>query len=298
MFIKYMHIKRIGKTDVDGLLQGTCYVFPKIDGANASVWQVDGEIKAASRRHEVSLENDYAGFYAWLVSSEIGEHIKACLEAYPSWMLYGEWLVSHSLKTYRKDAWRRFYVFDVYDREAETFLSYDEYEPSMRQFVIDFIPVMEIVDNPTEAHLVGLLEKNTFLIEDGKGFGEGIVIKRYDFVNRYGRTTWAKLVRNEFKEKNAEVFGVPKVKMSGGLETKLAQQYVTPGRVEKIVAKMLDAAPWTPRRIPELFSRVWHDVIEEEMWDIVKKHKNPIVDFKQFYSAVVRQIKAARPELF
>ena len=207
-------------------------------------------------------------------------------------------MVPHSLKTYRKDAWRRFYVFDVFDRETGQFLPYDEYIDELDVSGIDAIPVLEVCEYPTEEHLLGLLDKNTFLIEDGNGVGEGIVVKRYGFVNGYGRTTWAKLVRNEFKEKNAKAFGAPKVSMLSGIELELAETYVTAGRIQKVLDKMTEADPWSSRRIPELFNRVWNDLITDEMWNIIKKHKNPTIDFKQFHNAVVRQVKATKPELF
>ena len=38
MFKKYTHIVRFGHDEVEGIEDGTCYVFPKLDGANASIW--------------------------------------------------------------------------------------------------------------------------------------------------------------------------------------------------------------------------------------------------------------------
>ena len=35
------------------------------------------------------------------------------LKANPTHRLFGEWLIPHRLRTYRDDAWKRFYVFDV-----------------------------------------------------------------------------------------------------------------------------------------------------------------------------------------
>jgi len=298
MFVKYPHIERLGNDEVTDILEGTCFIFPKIDGTNASVWQEDGQIKAGSRNRELTEDVDNAGFYTWLLSSIQAKPIINYLEKYPGRTLYGEWLVPHSLTTYRDSAWRHFYVFDVFDRDSGQFIPYLGYCNELSDFGIDYIPLMETVEFPTEDHLIGLLEKNTFLIEDGKGPGEGIVIKRYDFVNHFGRTTWAKVVRNEFKEKNAQAFGAPTVSMLGGIEVELAETYVTEGRVQKTFDKMTDDVPWSSRRIPELFNRVWHDVVTEETWDIVKAHKLPTIDFKRFYNAVVRQVKAIKPELF
>jgi hypothetical protein len=51
-----------------------------------------------------------------------------------------------------------------------------------------------------------LLDKNTHLMQDGE-IGEGIVIKNYDYVNKWGRVVWAKIVRNEFKERHVKNSG-------------------------------------------------------------------------------------------
>lgn len=48
-FHPYQHVEKLGTAEVDGILDGTVYVFPKLDGANASVWLDDGEVKCGSR---------------------------------------------------------------------------------------------------------------------------------------------------------------------------------------------------------------------------------------------------------
>ena len=62
-FKRYQHVERFGTTEVEGIEMGTCYVFPKIDGTNSSVWiGADGQVHAGSRNRELSLDNDNAGF--------------------------------------------------------------------------------------------------------------------------------------------------------------------------------------------------------------------------------------------
>ena len=61
--IKYQHIERIGTDETDGILIGSVYVFPKLDGTNASVWlNSDGTIGAGSRNRTLSAQSDNAGF--------------------------------------------------------------------------------------------------------------------------------------------------------------------------------------------------------------------------------------------
>lgn len=62
MFRKYQHIERLNNSLNKSYLIGDCYVFPKIDGTNSSVWLENGKLKAGSRNRELSLDNDNANF--------------------------------------------------------------------------------------------------------------------------------------------------------------------------------------------------------------------------------------------
>jgi hypothetical protein len=301
MFIKFPHVERIGSDEIEGILEGTCYVFPKIDGTNSSVWEECDdtgacELKCGSHRRVLSRGDDNAGFCAYV--HKFPEPFISLFVEKPHWTVYLEWLVPHTLKTYRDDAWRKAYVFDVLDRDTGRFVPYDEYYPLLDSLGFDLIPLMATVTNPTEEWLTAQLDKNTFLIEDGKGYGEGIVVKNYDFISRFGRTNWLKFVRNEFKERHVKEFGVPNVVMSGTMEQALAQEYVTAGRVDKVLEKMRETAPFNSRRIAELLSRVWNDIIVEEMWNILKDNKNPVIDFKRFQRSVITEIKLVKPDIF
>ena len=94
-FAKYQHLERFGTDEVDGIEFGECLIFPKIDGTNGSVWLDEGEVKAGSRNRELTLEQNKARFYGYVLSNG---NIKQYLEAQPTHRLYGEFLVPHSLK--------------------------------------------------------------------------------------------------------------------------------------------------------------------------------------------------------
>jgi hypothetical protein len=49
MFVRYQHVEHVGNGKVAGLLDGRCYIFPKIDGENTSVYVEDGQIVCATR---------------------------------------------------------------------------------------------------------------------------------------------------------------------------------------------------------------------------------------------------------
>lgn len=292
MFRKYMHIERVGQDEVDGLLIGKVIVQPKIDGSNCQVWNEAG-IHIGSRNQEIVGDNDHMGFVDWVQQND--DLLISWFAEHPAWRLYGEWLVRHTLKTYRESAWRRFYVFDVFDDESEQFVPYEQYQPELDRLGFDYIPVMATATNPTEEVLRRFVEQNTFLIDEGKGAGEGIVIKRYDFVNRFGRVVWGKLVRNDFKEKHLVAMGAPEVNLVP-VESVFVETYVTRARVEKEIARI---EGWERRRIPELFGRVYYDIVTTELWDFIKGRKYKVtIDFNAMYQHTVGQIKAVYPELF
>lgn len=296
-FERYPSLKRFGTAEVANIDLGRVYIFPKLDGTNASVWMKDGEVQAGSRnRHlDESSDGDNAGFCKWARQQT---NIKQFLNDHPHLRLFGEWLVSHSLRTYREDAWNKFYVFDVVNMSTGKFLHYDEYKPLMDEYEIDYIPCLWQSSSVTIDILLGLLKKNTYLIKDGEGFGEGVVVKNYGFVNKYDRVTWAKLVSNEFKEANNKAFGHHNVDVEISVEEKIIEEYFTPAFIEKEYSKMVLNEPWSTKRIPELLGKLWHEFMTEEPVNFVKKFRNPRINFKVLHSLAVCKIKSVKSDLF
>ena len=292
MFNKYMHLERYGTQEVDGIEVGEVYVFPKLDGTNGQLW-FDGEIKGGSRNRELSIGNDNAGFYAYSLSNQKFSNL---FKSWPNIRLYGEWLVPHSLKTYRDDAWHKFYVFDV---ELDgSLLPYNDYKQILDNFGIDYLAPLAIIRNPSYEQIQHTLQKNVFLIKDGEGIGEGVVLKNYEFVNQYGRQTWAKVISNAFKEVHHKEMGAPII---GGnlIEEKIVEDFVTTHLVEKVFAKIEVAeGGWSSKFIGRLLGEVWYDLIKEEMWEIMKKYNQPRVDFKLLQRLTISKIKDIKKDIF
>ncbi len=293
-FRKYQHIERFGTEEVDGIELGECFIFPKIDGTNASVWLKDNKVCAGSRNRELSVEQDNAGFYDYVTNQD---NLKQYLLKHPKHRLFGEFLVPHSLRTYRKDAWRKFYIFDVcLDTE---YLPFDTYLPLLQEFGLDYIPPICKVKNASYEYLIKTLQRNTFLVEDGKGTGEGIVIKNYSFYNKYGRQTRAKIVTNEFKEKHGREMGQGMEKAKKMVEEDIVHNYCTEAFIEKEYAKIVnEKGGWRSEYIPMLLGRIYSELVKEECWNFVKRYKNPKVDFKTLSALVIQKIKEVKQELF
>lgn len=300
-FKKYQHIERFGTCSTKGIENGKCHIFYKLDGTNASVWLENGELKAGSRKRELTLANDNAGFYAAILKDT--KHL-AYLKAHPTHRLYGEWLVKHTLKTYRDDAWGKFYVFDIcvgIDDNKVKYIPYDTYKPLLKEFDINYIPPLAIIENPSYESLIKLLDKTSqYLIKDGLGYGEGIVIKNYDYYNKYGRQVWGKIISSEFKEKNTRKTGSAGIKDSSLIEEKIVEKFCTSSFIEKEYAKLLNQlnGEWEQRNIPMLLGKVYNEFITEEMWNILKKFKNPTINFKILKCLVDDKVKQVKSNLF
>jgi len=307
-FLKYQHVERWNHQECDGLLEGICHVFYKLDGTNASVWMdaPGGGICAGSRNRQLSLDNDNAGFYRWWLDQPKAWNFH---HNNPHLRLYGEWLVPHSLKTYKDEAWRRFYVFDIWDSQKESLLSYEAYRPLCEEFGLDYIPEMCVIRNPSEDDLHRMLEKTgQFLIKDGHGMGEGFVIKNYDFYNKYGRQVWGKMVSNEFKVLNHLEMGAPVINGTALVEEQIVDNFCTEAFIEKEKAKIINKnwsskvdletgeitnilPHWDNKLIPELLGRVWYEFLREETSEWVKKYKNPKVNFQLLQRLVQSKTK-------
>lgn len=300
-FERYMSLKRFGNIEVEGIENGKCYIFPKLDGTNASCWMSEkGEICAGSRNRELdeASNGDNAGFCKWVRQDE---RIKACLTENPQLRLFGEFLVPHSIKNYIDTAWKRFFVFDVYDHVQCRLLKYDEYIKILERYNIEYIPVWSIVENPTAEKLKEVMLSNTYLMKDN-GIGEGIVIKNYSYKNKYYRVVWAKMVTDEFKEVHRETFGGENQEIES-IEQKIVNVFLTNAFIEKEYNKLLlalenEGRVWTNKCIPELLGRIYKEFIDEECFNFIKKFKAPIVNFKKLNGLAMKKVKSTLTDIF
>jgi hypothetical protein len=47
-----------------------------------------------------------------------------------------------------------------------------------------------------------------------------------------------------------------------------------------------------------LLQTVFYDLVREEMWEIVKEHKQPKIDFRALQNFTIMRIKSLRSDLF
>ena len=281
---KYQHIEKLDRDEVEGILDNdNVYVFPKIDGTNGCLYLDDGgNLCAGSRNRELTLDDDNHKFYATALKHQ---EYKDYLEKFPNRILYGEWLVKHTIRTYAEDAWKKFYVFDVFEVNSEEensrYLPYEEYIGDLEKFDIDYIPYLKILNHPNNEDIIALLNENHYLIPDEESIGEGLVIKAYDYRNKYGRATWAKVVAEEFFDTKEKLCS-KNHRIKGDFEAKTAEEYITDAVIKKEYAKLLNDHPDAkkPELIGRILNAVYDNFLVEDLVSVVRKGKGCTINFK------------------
>lgn len=299
----YQHIEKIGSGEVEGILNGTCYLFYKIDGTNSTIWlKENNELGFGSRKRELSAskDGDNQGFMTTLTRDEkyadTLRDIKAYLTLHPNHTIYGEWLVPVNIKNYKEDAWRNFYVFDIYDNDTEKYINYDVYSKLFNEKYpnIKYIPLLAKLENPTEEDIKNLLSRTgEFLISEG--LGEGIVIKNYEYTNKYGRRTWAKMLTEDFLSKKKGLRGAKREAAENG--TSIEYEIIKLLTVDHIIkekAKVMErrnSETFEMNMIAELLNRVF-DEFWRDNWEIIlKRFHNPTINFRILKTLCSNKVK-------
>lgn len=292
-FRKYQSIQRYGKSVVKNITHGTCYIFPKIDGTNASIWRnAANEVCCGSRNQSIGKYGYNHGFGPQALDTELWNK---ALDLFPDCTIYGEWLVPHTLRTYKNDAWKRFYIFDVVS-DDEYHIPYPEYYQKLHDLGLDVIEPLAVIDNPTNEELVKLAcEDNTFLIKEGKGVGEGIVIKNYNFSTYGGRQVWAKMYSADYRNKGDKRPKSATNTTAVDHTINFLDKFFKPDFISKEVYKIINSADlaegeeFHPRLIKHTLNIV-DIVIEEELVDYIKKHKMPTINFGKMKKEADRRV--------
>ena len=274
-FKKYPKVHRLGKEETDGILEGTCTIQEKVDGANTSIWlDKRGDIVCGSRNRE--LTEGFNGFVEYVKEHE---GIKHFFEDNPTQRLYGEWLVRHTIQ-YNEMAYKQFYLFDVTEvgdgEETEVFFQQEEVQKIAEEYELNYPQIFEVIENPTPEQIKEYVGKT----ELGE-MGEGVVIKNMDHVDKFGNHCYAKIVTDKFMESNSITFGGNNKHSDTYWEMYVVNKYMTLPRIEKIMNKL---QPLIDKRldyehIPRITNTAYHDLLTEEIWEIAKKVH--ALDFKK-----------------
>lgn len=271
MFRPYNKIHRLGKEEVEGILDGICVIQEKVDGANTSIWLQDGEVKCASRSRVLGDE-EFNGFTAY-VKNHAG--IQQMVHDMPDTIFYGEWLVRHTIQ-YKETAYKQWYMFDMRLKdEGAPYQDQRIVQATAEWYGINYPQVFGTFSCPSAEQIQEFVGKTAY----GEK-GEGIVIKNLDFKDKFGSCNYAKIVTQEFKEDNGVVFGGNNKYSETYHEMYVVNKYMTLARVEKIMNKIQPEInkKLDMEHIPRIMGTCYHDLLTEEIWEIA--NKVPKLDFK------------------
>ena len=143
------------------------------------------------------------------------------------------------------------------------------------------------------------MKNNHYLVPEDK-IGEGIVIKNYDYKNKYGRTTWAKIMAEEFFDTKSKLRMKNHDLKETNREKKIANIYITEPIVRKEFAKILNEYPEASRQeiIGRVLNAVYNNFIDEDLITAVKVNKNLVLNFSGLKAESNNIVKETIPELF
>lgn len=291
-FKPYNKIHALHKEECEGILEGTCYIQEKVDGANASIWLGDdGEIHYGSRSRDLFVANDnFNGFGDWVREHE---GIKSFFENNPYTRLNGEWLVRHTIG-YRETSYRKFYLFDMEELDG-IIVNFDTMYALANLYDIPTVYIHGKFENPT-LELIKSFAGQSILGEKG----EGVVIKNLDFRNKFGDINFGKYVTQEFKEDNGVTFGGNNKFSDTYEEMYFVNKLVTLPRVEKTTHKLESMeGRLSEKHIPKVMGMVFYDVITEEANDMANHLAKSGSDFnfKKFKELCNKKSKSIFMEL-
>jgi hypothetical protein len=273
-FVKYHKIRRLGTEETEWVLQGEVIVQEKIDWANLSVRAEYGEICIGSRTQNICTKWEVRNWFNWACEYVLKHPwIKKLLTDNPGYRLFGERLHRHTV-VYAPQYYNKFRMFDIMTDgtdEDPIFLNPIKTSEIAKEYGIESPHIFWTFTNPTIEQLTEYFTKPQYW-----DVIEWIVLKNINFINKFWRFQYAKLVSERFKEENKIIFW--NANKFDDLELRLALKWTTPWRFLKILNKIeqQQGKNFNEKNIAEILWRVQYDVICEEIPGWVK---NEVVNF-------------------
>ena len=295
IYHSFLHVERLDETkiNVSAFLNGTIYIFPKLDGTNSCVWADElGNIHCGSRKREISLDHDNADFMLFFTTDKSTEKLRNFLIEHPYYIVYGEWLNGWSgrkqagtIKQYLDPG---FWIFGVFNNDTFSYINYEKYFSMLKDIYDKIDCPLAVLDHPSKEDIIALLEQNHFNLPNDV-LGEGVVCWNYDFRDQFGHFQVAKIVAKEFHEMKGQSQKIKIPQVREGLEQDIINAFVSSADCEKCKQKvmvMFNLDSWynSGKNIGTFLNLLYNDLIEEEMISIIKRFKNPVIDFAILYS--------------
>lgn len=256
----------------------------KLDGSNASFTVENGELQCFSRRKKLNQNETLNGFYGW-VHENIQEYVFDFLKGY---IIFGEWLVKHKIQ-YKEEYYKEFYVFDIYDKEEETYLSLKNMHRIATYLELKTVKTLLVAEPSNHLNILtpqdiqDLVGKSDMTVKQDTG--EGIVIKYLDGKSEH--EDYYKVVSNEFKEFNRQ-----KMKTEIKSNDSVADYAITKPRMEKMIFRAIEEERLSEDNMElENFGLIMKEVGQDFVDDIMEEEKDNMLKI------IEKQIKKKMPHI-
>ena len=213
----------------------------KIDGANASIaWdETTNKLEIFSRTNLLNSPGALRGFYDY-VKTEIEP--KTDWSIYKDFVFFGEWCVGHTIKSYNKEWFNKWRVYDIWCKSTGCYVSQEQVKAICKQLSLDYIEELYYGPFISWDHCKSFLNKSIAYGPEQ----EGIVIKNQSKLNNENNKApaYLKIVNECFKEsqhsKKDKKTLDPEAEAAKAEAVKLAASIVTEARVRKLILKLID----------------------------------------------------------
>ena len=245
----------------------------KIDGANASIaWdETTSKLEIFSRTNLLNSPGALRGFYDY-VKTEIEP--KTDWSIYKDFVFFGEWCVGHTIKSYNKEWFNKWRVYDIWCKSAGCYVNQLLVKDTCKQLGLEYIEELYYGPFISWDHCKSFLNKSIAYGPEQ----EGIVIKNQSKLNNENNKApaYLKIVNECFKEsqhsKKDKKTLDPEVEAAKAEAVKLAASIVTEARVRKLILKLIDEglvpAELQPKDMgtvmKQLPKRCFDDCVKEE----------------------------------
>jgi len=272
---KYMDVVRLDHKSTSEVLNigDGIIIQEKLDGANASFTLNNGVLEAFSRNTKLDDSNTLGGVYGFVMES-FNDKKNFLGEDY---IYFGEWLTPHKVKYEGFE--KQFFLFDIYSKSKEQYLDFKEVEHEAITLGLNLIPVFYEGEYKSFEQLesyVGKTKLNGMIGE--KILGEGIVVKNVNYLDKFGKQLFVKLVVDEFREVKKQKKAKNPSDYKNTKEYIVAESLTTSARIEKIIYKLKDESiidcDIDKKHLGTIFKecniRAWKDILKEESDSITK----------------------------
>ena len=249
----------------------------KIDGANASIaWdETTGKLEIFSRTNMLTSPGSLRGFYDY-IKTEVEP--KTDWSKYDGYVFFGEWCVEHSIKSYNKDWFNKWRIYDIWSKTTGCYLSQLTVKDICRELGLEYIEELYYGPFISWDHCRSFIKKSTAYGPDQ----EGIVVKNQTKLGNPDNRNpaYIKIVDEKFKEaqhsnKPPKVIDPEKV-AAHEKAVELIEAVVTEARVKKAICKMIDEGQLPSELQPKDMSTVMKLLPQATFNDIVKEENETV----------------------